>query len=64
MNTVSQEPFSEISFGEKVYRYFYGVGVHTRRLTRRIGRGLDRLTKPMRRWMRYHWHWVRVLTRG
>ena len=41
--------------GERLYRYHYGVGVHTLRLLRRIGRGVERITRPLRRWTRYQW---------
>ena len=40
---------------EWLYRYHYGVGVHTYRLLRRIGRWLERLTRPLRRLVRYIW---------
>ena len=40
---------------ERLYRYHYGVGVHTCRLLRRIGRWLERLTRPLRRLVRYIW---------
>ena len=40
---------------EWLYRYHYGVGIHTYRLLRRIGRWLERLTRPLRRLVRYIW---------
>jgi len=40
---------------EGLYRYHYGVGIHTCRLLRRIGRRLEKLTRPLRRWVRYVW---------
>ena len=40
---------------EWLYRYHYGVGVHTLRLVRRIGRWIVRITYPIRRFVRYIW---------
>lgn len=40
---------------ERLYRYHYGVGIHTRRLLCRIGRRIERLTRPLRRVVRYLW---------
>lgn len=40
---------------EWLYRYHYGVGLHTWRLLRRIGRLVERLTRPLRRVVRYLW---------
>ncbi|MBQ7088987.1 MAG: M23 family metallopeptidase [Clostridia bacterium] len=40
---------------ERLYRYHYGVGIHTTRLCRRIGRRTERLTRPARRFLRYVW---------
>ncbi len=40
---------------ERLYRYHYGVGIHTVRLMRRIGRRVWRLSHPLRRQMRYLW---------
>jgi len=37
------------------YRYHYGLGLHTARLFRRIGRWLSRITAPARRVCRYLW---------
>ena len=41
--------------GERVYRYHYGLGIHTLRLCRRILRLAARLTRPYRRFVRYVW---------
>ena len=38
-----------------LYRYHYGLGLHTVRLFRRMGRFMTRVTAPLRRWMRYVW---------
>ena len=38
-----------------LYRYHYGVGIHTIRLFRRFGRWLGRITAPARRVCRYIW---------
>ncbi len=38
-----------------VYRYHYGVGLHTVRFIRRSGRFISRLTAPLRRRVRYWW---------
>ena len=40
---------------EALYRYHYGLGLHTMRLCRRFGRFVGRVTKGPRRWMRYVW---------
>lgn len=40
---------------EWLYLYHYGVGIHTCRLMHRIGRRIGRLTRPVRRWLRYLW---------
>ena len=40
---------------EWLYRYHYGVGIHTLRLFHRIGRWVERLTRPLRRVLRYLW---------
>ena len=40
---------------EWLYRYHYGVGIHTARLLRRMGRLVGRLTLPVRRFLRYLW---------
>ena len=40
---------------ERMYRYHYGLGVHTLRLLRRLGRQSERLTRPLRRTVRYIW---------
>lgn len=53
MLTKAGEGFSR--FATAFYRYHYGVGIHTMRLCRRIGRSLARTTKPLRRWLRYMW---------
>lgn len=41
--------------GERLYRYHYGLGIHTVRLCRRIGGRIWRLSRPLRRWVRYQW---------
>ena len=41
--------------GDAVYRYHYGLGLHTARLFRRLGRLNARITAGPRRWMRYVW---------
>ena len=38
-----------------LYRYHYGVGIHTVRVCRRCGRWVGRLTAPARRLVRYVW---------
>lgn len=38
-----------------LYRYHYGLGLHTVRLFRRFGRLMGRVTAAPRRWMRYVW---------
>ena len=38
-----------------LYRYHYGVGVHTIRLLRRVWRWTVRITYPVRRFVRYLW---------
>lgn len=40
---------------ERLYRYHYGLGIHTLRLLRRVGRGAWRLSRPLRRVVRYVW---------
>ena len=40
---------------ERLYRHYYGLGIHTVRLLRRTGRLLLRITHPLRRWIRYQW---------
>lgn len=40
---------------DALYRYHYGLGLHTMRLFRRIGRLVGRVTYGPRRWMRYTW---------
>lgn len=40
---------------ERLYRYHYGVGIHALRLMHRIGRLAERLTRPVRRVLRYLW---------
>lgn len=45
----------------RLYRFFYGVGLHTARRLRRTGRRLARLTAPLRRWLRYLWRRRAVL---
>lgn len=37
------------------YRFHYGLGLHTARVLRRIGRWLGRVTAPLRRVCRYWW---------
>lgn len=41
--------------GDAVYRYHYGLGLHTARMFRRMGRSWARLTAGPRRLMRYVW---------
>ncbi len=41
--------------GDAVYRYHYGLGLHTVRLFRRMGRSWTRLTAGPRRFVRYVW---------
>ena len=41
--------------GDAVYRYHYGLGLHTARLFHRMGRGWTRLTAGPRRFVRYVW---------
>ena len=41
--------------GDAMYRYHYGIGLHTARLTRRVGRSIARVTASPRRWLRYVW---------
>ena len=50
---------------EALYRYHYGLGLHTIRLFRRLGRLTVRLTRGPRRWVRYMWlrHAVRPVHR-
>lgn len=57
MNTVSHHPIIVwlLAVWERLYRYHYGVGVHTLRLCRRIGRRVARLTRPLSRWLQYQW---------
>ena len=43
------------SFGQTFYRFQYGLGLHAARLLRRGLRRLDRLTRPVRRVLRYLW---------
>ena len=38
-----------------LYRYHYGLGIHTMRLYRRFGRWLGRVTAPLRQLCRYVW---------
>lgn len=38
-----------------LYRFFYGVGLHTARALRRSRRRIFRATAPLRRWMLYVW---------
>lgn len=38
-----------------LYRFFYGVGLHTTRMLRRFGRRYSRLTAPLRFRLRYFW---------
>ena len=38
-----------------LYRYHYGLGLHTVRLFRRFGRLMGRVTAAPRRWLRYVW---------
>lgn len=38
-----------------LYRFFYGVGLHTTRMLRRFGRRTARLTAPARFWLRFLW---------
>lgn len=47
----------ETSFdlGQRLYRYFYGLGLHTVRLMRRVKRSWKHLTRRPRRLIRYHW---------
>ncbi|MBR3778709.1 MAG: M23 family metallopeptidase [Clostridia bacterium] len=40
---------------ERLYRYHYGLGIHTWRLLRRIGRRVWRGIRPLRHWARYLW---------
>lgn len=40
---------------EWLYRYHYGVGIHTARLLRMLWRRTERLTRPLRRFLRYVW---------
>ena len=40
---------------ERLYRYHYGLGIHTWRLLRRIGRGVWRICYPIRRRLLYLW---------
>ena len=44
-----------------MYRFFYGVGIHTARVLRRSRRRISRLTAPLRRWMLYVWRRYIVL---
>lgn len=37
------------------YRYHYGVGLHTVRLFRRLGRQIGRVCSPVTRWVRFTW---------
>ena len=60
MGTQIREVFRKIGgwlscFGTAFYRYHYGVGIHTVRLFRRIGRHTVRRTAPLRRFLRYVW---------
>ena len=63
MNTVTEKPKKWrtaagrvfLCLWERLYRYHYGVGIHTLRLLRRIGRTAERLTRSLRRWARYQW---------
>lgn len=43
-----------------IYRYHYGLGVYTLRQLRRMKRLVGKLTRPLRRWLRYVW-WRRVV---
>ena len=38
-----------------IYRFHYGLGLHTMRLSRRMDRRWARLTAPVRHWNRYMW---------
>lgn len=40
---------------ERLYRYHYGLGVHTLRLFHRLGQLAERVTRPLRRRVRYLW---------
>lgn len=60
MNTVFQKLKKRLArvcrrTWERVYRYHYGLGIHTLRLLRRLGRMAERLTRPLRRVVRYVW---------
>ena len=63
MNTVGEKVKKRLTafrrvclcWWERLYRYHYGVGIHTARLMRRIGRRVWRLSHPLRRRLRYLW---------
>ena len=38
-----------------LYRFHYGLGLHTMRMFSRMDRGWKRLTAPLRHWLRYMW---------
>ncbi len=40
---------------QNLYRFHYGVGIHTVRMLRRVGRWMHRVSRPLRRWVRYMW---------
>ena len=46
---------NKLSLGAALYRFHYGVGLHTVRLVRRCGRFILRVTAPVRRVCRYLW---------
>ena len=50
-----------LPLGQAMYRFYYGLGLHTARLFRRIGRYVGRRTFPLRRTLRYLW--LRAVTR-
>ena len=45
----------------RLYRFFYGVGLHTARVLRRNHRRIAYLTAPLRRWLLYLWKRYAVL---
>ncbi|MBQ8683509.1 MAG: M23 family metallopeptidase [Clostridia bacterium] len=51
--TKIRQLFSRLATG--FYRYHYGVGLHTVRLFRRIGRRVGRFASPFTRWLRFMW---------
>ena len=49
------KPSFFVRLWEGLYRYHYGVGIHSLRLLRRVWRGMRKATAPLRRWLRYVW---------